>query len=62
MTLDTLPRRGSDIVKAVATGAEPGARHALKILTGEIDRALGQLGCNSLAELGPHLLNETAEG
>ena len=79
LLIDSGFRRGSDIVKAVATGAdavllgaatlyglgagaEPGARHALKILTGEIDRALGQLGCNSLAELGPHLLRGTAEG
>ena len=73
--IDSGFRRGSDIVKAVAlgadavmlgaatlyglgAGAEPGARHALKILSGEIDRVLGQLGCNSLAELGPHLLKE----
>lgn len=79
LLIDSGFRRGADIVKAVATGAdavllgaatlyglgagaEPGARHALKILTGEIDRALGQLGCNSLAELGPHLLRGTTEG
>ena len=79
LLIDSGFRRGGDIVKAVATGAdavllgaatlyglgagaEPGARHALKILTGEIDRALGQLGCNSLAELGPHLLREIAAG
>ncbi|HUG97682.1 MAG TPA: alpha-hydroxy acid oxidase [Gammaproteobacteria bacterium] len=66
-------RRGADVVKAVALGAqsvmigaatlyglaaggEEGARHAIGILTGEIDRVLGQLGCNSLAELGPQLL------
>ena len=66
-------RRGADVVKAIALGAqsvmigaatlyglaaggEAGARHAIGILTGEIDRVLGQLGCNSLAELGPQLL------
>jgi (S)-mandelate dehydrogenase len=66
-------RRGADVVKAVALGAnavmvgaatlyglaaggEAGARHAIDILVREIDRVLGQLGCLSLAELGPHLL------
>jgi isopentenyl diphosphate isomerase/L-lactate dehydrogenase-like FMN-dependent dehydrogenase len=29
---------------------------ALTILTTEIDRALGQLGCNSLADLTPQLV------
>jgi (S)-mandelate dehydrogenase len=66
-------RRGTDVLKAIALGAdavmvgaatlyglaaggEAGALHALGILTREIDRALGQLGCNSLEELGPDLL------
>lgn len=66
-------RRGSDVVKAMALGAdavmigrptlyglaaggEAGARHALTLLTSEIDRVLGQLGCTSLAEVGPHML------
>ncbi|HRP35607.1 MAG TPA: alpha-hydroxy acid oxidase [Gammaproteobacteria bacterium] len=66
-------RRGTDIVKALALGAdavmvgaatlyglaaggEEGARHAIGLLTGEIDRVLGQLGCNSVQELGPQLL------
>jgi (S)-mandelate dehydrogenase len=66
-------RRGIDIVKAMALGAnavmigraplyglaaggEAGVRHALALLTGEIDRVLGQLGCQSLADVGPHLL------
>ena len=73
LIVDSGFRRGTDVVKAVALGAdavmigraalyglaaggEPGARHALGILTTEIDRVLGQLGCNSLGELGPHLL------
>jgi (S)-mandelate dehydrogenase len=63
-------RRGTDVVKALALGAEAvllgratlygliagGARgvdRALTILTTEIDRVLGQLGCNSIAELSP---------
>lgn len=66
-------RRGTDVVKAVALGAqavllgratlygliaggEAGVDRALTILTTEIDRVLGQLGCNSLAELGPQLV------
>ncbi|MGH8217897.1 MAG: alpha-hydroxy acid oxidase [Steroidobacteraceae bacterium] len=39
----------------IAAG-EQGARRALEILTGEIDRTLGLLGCCSIGELGPHLL------
>jgi (S)-mandelate dehydrogenase len=71
--IDSGFRRGTDVVKALALGAdavlvgaaplyglaaggEAGARHALGILTSEIDRVLGQLGCNGLEELGPHLL------
>ncbi len=66
-------RRGSDVIKALALGAqgvmigratlyglaaggERGARRALEILTGEIDRTLGQLGCRSVRDLGPQLL------
>jgi len=71
--IDSGFRRGADVVKAVALGAdavmigaatlyglaaggEPGARHAIGILQAEIDRVLGQLGCNSLDELDPRLL------
>lgn len=39
----------------VAAG-EQGVQRALEILTGEIDRTLGLLGCCSIGELGPHLL------
>ncbi|HXW74237.1 MAG TPA: alpha-hydroxy acid oxidase [Steroidobacteraceae bacterium] len=63
-------RRGTDIVKALALGAQavmvgratlygliaggqPGVERALAILTSEIDRVLGQLGCNSVADLKP---------
>lgn len=71
--VDSGIRRGTDVLKAIALGAqgvmigaatlyglaaggEEGARHAIGLLTGEIDRALGQLGCCSLDELGPQLL------
>jgi (S)-mandelate dehydrogenase len=71
-------RRGSDVVKAIALGAQSvmigaaalyglaaggqaGARHAIDVLSSEIDRVLGQLGCNSLHELGPHLLSPLAD-
>ena len=66
-------RRGTDVVKALALGAEAvllgratlygliaggaaGVDRALTILTSETERVLGQLGCNSVAELGPHLV------
>jgi (S)-mandelate dehydrogenase len=66
-------RRGTDVVKALALGAqavmlaratlygliaggEAGVERALAILTTEIDRVLGQLGCNSIAELSPALV------
>jgi len=66
-------RRGTDVVKALALGAEavllgratlygliagggPGVERALTILTTEMDRVLGQLGCNSVAELAPRLV------
>ncbi|HZM36184.1 MAG TPA: alpha-hydroxy acid oxidase [Burkholderiales bacterium] len=66
-------RRGADIVKALAMGAdmafvgraalygvaaggEEGASRALHILRSEIDRVLALLGCNSIAELGPHCI------
>ena len=66
-------RRGTDIVKALALGADAvllgratlyglmaggtaGVERALTILTTEIDRVLGQLGCNSVAELAPHFV------
>jgi len=66
-------RRGTDVVKAVALGAdavilgraplyglaaggEAGVRRALEIMTTEIDRALGHLGCRNLSEVTPAIL------
>jgi (S)-mandelate dehydrogenase len=43
----------------VAAGGERGARLALDILLGELDRVLGQLGVRSISELGPHLLRKS---
>jgi (S)-mandelate dehydrogenase len=47
---------GAAPLYGLAAGGEDGARHAIGLLTAEVDRVLGQLGCNSLADLGPHLL------
>ena len=66
-------RRGTDVIKALALGAdavmlaratlyglaaggEPGVRRALEILTTEIDRALGHLGCAGLEAVTPAIL------
>jgi (S)-mandelate dehydrogenase len=66
-------RRGTDVLKAIALGAnavmtgratlyglaangERGVDRALEILTTEMDRVMGQLGCRSIADLGPHIL------
>ncbi len=66
-------RRGTDVIKALALGAdavllaratlyglaaggERGVAAALEILTTEIDRALGHLGCNGVADLTPAIL------
>jgi (S)-mandelate dehydrogenase len=66
-------RRGTDLLKAVALGADAvlagraplygvcaagraGAERALRIVQQEAFDALGLLGANSLAELGPDLL------
>jgi (S)-mandelate dehydrogenase len=75
--IDSGFRRGTDVVKALALGAqavmlgratlyglaaggEAGVARALGILTSEIDRVLGQLGCNSVTELGARHLHGAA--
>ncbi len=40
----------------LAAGGEAGVHKALQVMTNEIDRVLGQMGCRSIGELGPHLL------
>ena len=47
---------GRATLYGLAAGGEAGVTRALEILNAEIDRALGQLGVCSIAELGPHLL------
>ncbi len=47
---------GRAALYGLAAGGEEGVNHALSLLTTEIDRVLGQLGCRSLDEVGPHLL------
>ncbi|MFL6648585.1 MAG: alpha-hydroxy acid oxidase [Sulfurifustaceae bacterium] len=47
---------GRATLYGLAAGGQDGVSHALHLLTSEIDRVLGQLGCRSLAEVGPHLL------
>jgi (S)-mandelate dehydrogenase len=37
----------------LAAGGQAGASHALSLLQAEIHRVMGQIGCNSLDELGP---------
>jgi (S)-mandelate dehydrogenase len=71
--LDGGVRRGVDILKARALGAqavlagraplfgvmaagEPGARRALEILTGELERAMKLSGARSIAEIVPELI------
>lgn len=73
LVIDSGFRRGTDVVKALALGAdavmigrptlyglaaggERGAARALEILTTEIDRTLGLLGCCCISDLGPQLL------
>jgi (S)-mandelate dehydrogenase len=47
---------GRATLYGMAAGGEAGVSHALNLLMTEIDRVLGQLGCRSLADVGPHLL------
>jgi (S)-mandelate dehydrogenase len=47
---------GRATLYGLAAAGEPGARRALEILTTEIDRTLGHLGCRSVDDLKPHLV------
>jgi isopentenyl diphosphate isomerase/L-lactate dehydrogenase-like FMN-dependent dehydrogenase len=70
IVFDSGVRRGSDVVKALALGAdlvligrstlygtaaagEVGAKRALDIYRGEISRAMAQISCNKVSEIGP---------
>jgi (S)-mandelate dehydrogenase len=48
---------GRATLYGLAAGGEAGARRAISILTSEIDRTLGQLGCRSIAEVGAQVLS-----
>ena len=50
---------GRATLYGLAAGGEAGVDRALAMLTTEIDRVLGQLGCNSITELGPQLVHGT---
>ena len=69
-------RRGTDVVKALALGAQavmlgratlygliaggqPGIERALEILSFELDKTLGLLGCNSVADLAPRFVRRS---
>jgi (S)-mandelate dehydrogenase len=73
LIVDSGFRRGSDVIKALALGADAvmvgratlyglisggqaGVQHAIRLLNGEIERVLGQIGCNRLTDLGPDFL------
>ena len=47
---------GRATLLGLAAGGHDGVNHALSILTTEIDRALGQLGCTTLDQLSPEML------
>jgi L-lactate dehydrogenase (cytochrome) len=74
--LDGGVRRGTDVIKAMALGAdfvflgrpfiyaaalggERGARHAIALLSEEIDRDLALIGCGSLGDLDARLVTGT---
>jgi (S)-mandelate dehydrogenase len=79
LIVDSGFRRGSDVIKALALGADvvmigratlyglaaggqAGVHRALEILTSEIDRVLGQMGCRSVAELRPEMVRKNGAG
>jgi len=49
---------GRATLYGLAADGERGVRRALEMLTVELDRVLGQLGCRSVAELEPALLRQ----
>lgn len=51
---------GRATLYGLAAGGEHGVRQALDMLATELDRVLGQLGCRSVADLGPSLLRRSS--
>ncbi|HKY01104.1 MAG TPA: alpha-hydroxy acid oxidase [Burkholderiales bacterium] len=52
---------GAATLYGLAAGGEAGAAHAIDILKREIDRGMGQLGCNSITDLHPAMLMRHGE-
>jgi (S)-mandelate dehydrogenase len=50
---------GRATLYGLAANGERGAGRALEILTTEMERAMGQLGVNSVADLGPHIIRRS---
>jgi len=47
---------GRAALYAVSAGGLPGIRHAVSILRAELDLNMGQMGCPTVPDLGPHAL------
>ena len=50
---------GRATLYGLAANGERGVERALEILTTEMERAMGQLGVNSVADLGPHFIRRS---
>jgi (S)-mandelate dehydrogenase len=50
---------GRATLYGLAANGERGVERALEILTTEMERAMGQLGANSVADLGPHIIRRS---
>ena len=50
---------GRATLYGLAANGERGVERALEILTTEMERAMGQLGVNSVADLGPHIIRRS---
>ena len=50
---------GRATLYGLAANGERGVERALEVLTTEMDRAMGQLGINSVADLGPHVVRRS---
>jgi (S)-mandelate dehydrogenase len=52
---------GRATLYGLAAGGEAGVSYALSIMTSELDRVLGELGCTSVADLSPAHLRASPE-
>jgi L-lactate dehydrogenase (cytochrome)/(S)-mandelate dehydrogenase len=46
----------------VAAGGLKGVLHTIDLTRREVEAVLGQIGCNSIDELGPHMLFDSVKG